>query len=289
MGTNESIVESIIQQPAHIAQEVHQETAIEEMAEHEIEEKAKAFGWKPEYDGPNKKSAKEFLETGEKILSNTLQEKDRLKKENEILRRSYEQMMTSSAETVSKLKNENEKRIQDLESVKKTAKENLDVEGLENAITEQNKLINDNKTVTQPVIDPTVQLWAQNNADFVKKLESDPALERHAESIALAKRDELMKFSPAERFQKVMEQLIEERPDKFGNPNQEQAPRTLTMNRTQTPVKPNADKLTISTLPAEDKAAYDVIVKYQRFKTPEAKKAYDERFLSEYKISKNIK
>ena len=45
MGTNESIIESIIQQP--IAQEVHQEAALQEMAEHEIEEKAKASGWKP--------------------------------------------------------------------------------------------------------------------------------------------------------------------------------------------------------------------------------------------------
>lgn len=290
MGTVESeiqkeeIVKSIIEQPEEIIDQ-----PIEQIDE--TEEKAKSFGWKPDYEGPNKKTAKEFLETGEKIAASATETKRRLERENEILRKSYENMMQASAETIKKIKEDNDKRIQDLEVVKKTARDNLDVEGLEKAITEQGKLQQSTQQLQQavPQIDPAFQTWVQENPDFVQKYENDVVLRAAADAWALSNKDYLLTLPVRDRYEKIRENMQTEMPNKFGNPNQQQAPRTLTMNRTQTPNKPNEGKLTISTLPADEKAAYEVIVKAKGFKTTEAKKAFDERYLEEYKTWKNLK
>ncbi len=304
MGTTEDQVQSIIEQPiveqqvleavADVPQTVitEEERLIAEMTPEEIDAKAKSYGWNPEYDGANKKSAKEFLEVGQKLSNiNALKDKKRLEKENEILRKSQESLMQTSAETIKKIKADTDRRIQELEAVKKDAKENLDIDGFEKATNEQIQLKEEKSKLENaaPPIDPSVHLWAQENEDFVKKVESDKVLSNYTDSVALEMRPELMKLPAADRFEAIKKRVMEDLPHKFTNPNQQQAPRTLTMNRTQTPQKADEGKVTLSTLPKDVKEGYEVIVKAKRFKTDADKKAFDDKFLENYKAMKGEK
>lgn len=282
----EIVTDETIPAPQATPPSIPAEKPVAELTEEEIQDRAMEYGWNPDYNGANKKSAKEFLEVAEKRAPLLLKDKRRLEQENEILKKQNLKMMENSAETIKKLQSDADKRIAELEVKKKEAKENLDTEALESAINEQNDIKQEKQKLSQQAtpVDPTVEFWARENKDFVTKVESDKVLSNYADAVALDMRDDLMKLPPAERFEKVKQRVMEELPHKFANPNQQQAPRTLTMNRTATPQRPNESKVSISNLPADEKAAYDLIVKAQRFKTTEEKKAFDDRYLENYKI-----
>lgn len=251
----------------------------------DIEARAISYGWKPDYDGPHKKSAKEFLELGEQRAPLL---KQRLKqKEDEIatLRKSYNNLMQTSAETIRKKTEENEARIADLEKGKVEARENLDVDKLEKIVNEQNNLKAETQALknTPPPIDPSVQAWAIENQDFVKKVQSDPVLEEYSNVWAAKNIGYLQTLPPAERFAKVQEHILQEFAHKFTNANQQQAPKTQPTHRTPSMQKPVEAKLSISTLPPAEKAAFDLIVKASRFKTEADKKAFETKYLEEYK------
>ncbi len=271
--------------------QIKKEKSLDELDEEEIQRRAEEAGWRADYAGRNQKTAREFLEVGEKAAPLILKDKKRLEAENEILRKSHERMMQTSADTVKTLKEDYERRIQELETVKNTAKENFDMDGFEKAIDSQDKIKQAAAKLEQsiPPIDPTVQLWAQDNADFIQKVEGDKVLSKYAEAVALEMRSELLQLAPAQRFDKIKERVMQELPERFSNPNQQQAPKTLTMPRTQTPQKSNDGRLTVSSLPSDEKAAYDLIVKAQHFKSPEQRKAFDDRYLENYKIMRNQK
>lgn len=294
MATEEEM-KLVMGEQSHDISEAEAKATQNETVEHtdDSEARAKEMGWNPDFDGPNKKSAKEFLEVGEKRAPLLQKELKNTKAENEALRKYNEKLVNDSTETIKQLKAENERRFVELEAQKKTARDNLDTDGLEKAIEEQNKIKENTQKLEQaasaPKIDPSVQIWARENKDFVEKAETDRVVAKYTDAVALEMRDELLKLPPAERFERIKERVMEDLPHKFGNPNQAQAPKTLTMNRTPAMAKSDEGKLTISSLPKQDKEGYDLVVKGQRFKTIEDKKAFDERFLENYKIMNNVK
>lgn len=283
-------VENVVEQKEN-PQNVSHEKKLSEMSQEEIEAKARLYGWHSEYDGPNKKTAKQFLEDGEKRVGLALKDKERLEKENEVLKKYNQSLLNSSAETIKKLTSDYDKRIAELEKEKASARENLDLDAYDKATNEQNQIKEEKQKVeaAQPKLDPIVELWARENADFVQKVESDEIMESYANHVAMKMHSELVKLPPVERFQKVMERVKSAFPDKFTNPNQEQAPRPQAPVRTQSVQRAGASDLTISTLPKEDKDGYDIIVKSMRFKTSEEKKDFDKMFLENYKLVRNIK
>lgn len=283
----------IFEEPKQIngAEVVQQEPVVEtqepvEAIEPTVEERAKEFGWNPDYQGPNKKTAEEFLKFGEQRAPLLKKENDRLKEQMATMQKSYQNMMETSAATIKKQKEDNEKRIADLEVAKKDARENLDVEKLESVVNEQNALRDENKKLEQaaPPIDPTVTLWAQENEDYIKKVQSDPVLLKYQDAVALENREALLKLPPRARFEEIQRLVMQDMAHKFTNPNRDEAPQVNTTNRTPTMKKPTVDKFTLANLPKAEREAYDLIVKASRFKTNDEKKAFEERYLENYKL-----
>lgn len=307
-------LENIIEQPVqeqevqeqHIeVQEVREQEPLNfnkpvgEMSEHEVEAYATLNGWHDGFSGANKKSAREFAEDAQKTAPGLAIKNRKLAEKVDALTRGYEALARDSARTIERQRVETERLLKEKEAQIKTAKDNLDVEAVAQNVRDYDRLQRESASLqtAQPAMPIDMQLWMQENQSWLK----DPVLDNYAQTIGSQMMGSMQHLTPVERLERIKERVMLDLPEKFGrsvsnninnsnaesnvNPNQQQAPRILNMNRTQTPNKPATNKLTIDTLPQEHKDGLDMIMRSKRFKTPEDKKAFQDEFVRQVKVT----
>jgi len=207
-------------------------------------ESAKIQGWNENYDGDNKKTAREFLETGQAINAVLKDRLDKVSEDNKSInaelsktRQAMEKLIDFQGEQKNRAV---EKAVAELEERRNKA---ID-EGDRKAVHEIDKEIQD--TVKTDTENPEFDSWVKENQWY----ESDPFLRIEAEKVA----DGYFNtgLTGKKLYDAVKNHVKELYPSKFSNPNREEPSAAESSH----PSNGKAKK-TFADLPAEAKQAYE--------------------------------
>ena len=232
---------------------------IEQMDDGQIEEAARAQGWKPEEEWKGEPpsrgfvSAKEFLEVGSKSLPLATKQLHELESELESVKGELQKVKQTSARYVdmtNKKMAKDREHIQSLisEQQKARAKAISDADG-EAVVAAEAKIAEyrqEEAALTQP--DPSIQEWASDN-DWYEK---DPVLKDLADGMSNRLRNERPDLEGRAHLDELSRRVKEAMPDKFENPKRKQAPPVGGAQRSA----PSGGK-TFEDLPADAKAAFN--------------------------------
>lgn len=241
----------------------------------DYEKESKEMGWDPSYDGPNKKSAKQFYEDGLNILpivrANLGKEREKVTALEARLQETEENTKRSLDAMEKHFKREIERRIEDIQAKKKQAVKNADEEAFDKLDAEEKELLKPKEDPPEAGkidyrADPVVQKWEQDNSWYGK----DEDLTDYADfySSKLRKNGETKKGR--DFLDLVAEGVKKQFPDKFRNPRKDNFSGAAPSNRQQ-PAKTTS----FDSLPPSAKRSFDYAVTRGLVKdTAEARQQY---------------
>lgn len=223
----------------------------------ELEEKAMAQGWNPDYDGPNKKSAKEFIATGEEISAIQKERNDKLFRENQAMKKQLEGVTTSVQKLEKFYKEQSEKKvaaeIARLKSERATAISEGDGDKVNDLDDQIDQLKSQPQETEKKTNGPTpaFKTWVADNAWY----EEDPLLAAEADMTARMLVESGRITDEEELFKQVSSRVKRLYPEKFENPNRNEPGNVEAGTRSG-----KSNKKTYNDLPPDAKAACDDFV-----------------------------
>ena len=223
--------------------------------ERNYEEEAKSDGWNPDYVGDNKVDAKTFVERGEKISGILKSKVDRLEQRLNKAEKANVKFGEYHKKTIEKERNEYERRIAHLESLRSEAIDNGDGQTF-TKIDREIGNIRENMPIEPQEesysMDPIEAQWLTNNSWY----NSDQNMRAYADGVSDIVASE--GYQGQARLDEITRRTKETFPDKFGNPNRGKEDKTGSgASVDEAPAK----KATYKNLPPEAKAACDEFVK----------------------------
>lgn len=131
-----------------------------------VEEKAKVQGWNPDYDGPNRKTAEQFLEDGEKIAPVVAERNKKLMEDIASLKQDIKELSDQQFKVIAEAKQKGyNDAMRELEEKQIEAVEEQDVEKFKALEEEKKKLKRPDikKTNPEQKIDPDFTEWHKEN------------------------------------------------------------------------------------------------------------------------------
>jgi len=241
---------------------------------------AKDQGWDPTYDGPNKKSAKQFVEDGEKIQpilqANLRKERQRVEALEARLQETEENTKRSLSAMQKHFERETQRQIAEIQAKKKQAVKNADEEAFEKLEAEEKELLKakpEEESETKDFrADPVVQQWEKDNSWYG----ADEELTDFADFYSQRLRKKTDKTGK-DFLELVGEQVRKQFPDKFKNPRKQNFTAAAPSTRSQ-PTKTTS----FDSLPPSAKRNFDYAVTRGLIKdTPESRQQYAKDFSEE--------
>lgn len=233
----------------------------------DYESEAREMGWNPDYNGPNKKSAKQFYEDGQNIQpilqANLKKERQRVESLESRLREQEE----SSKRSIQALQKHFEREIAAVQAKKKEAVKNADTEAFEKYEKEEKELLESKPDLPeeQPKekdfrSDPVIQQWEKENSWYGTDEELTDAADFH--STRLRKKTDK---TGREFLDMVAEKVRNQFPEKFKNPRKQNFSAAPPSGR-----QPPAKTTSFDSLPSGAKRDYEYAVNRNLMKdTPE--------------------
>lgn len=229
-----------------------------------VEAEAKLFGWNPDYEGPGKRTAEEFLEEGKRI--NGFLRKDLEKLRSEISKRDMtigelqQTMQEFAAFHQETEKKAYERAVKELKEERKAALREGDgekvveiedrIEQLEEAAPQQRT---PGKAAPSPTADPVWQSWVAENKWFTES----PKLRAVSNGYGDLVRAEFPNLVGREFLEEVKRRVAEDFPESFSN-SERRRPSPVGGSGEQ---RGNGGGKSYASLPAEAKIACDKFVK----------------------------
>ena len=247
----------------------------------DYEKEARDMGWNPEYNGPNKKSAKQFYDDGLNILpivqANLGKEREKVTALEARLQETEENTKRSLAAMQKHFERETERKIAELAQRKEKAVQNADVEAFKKIEQEEKDLLNPkedaedkSKSAKHFKSDPVIQQWEKENPWYG----TDEDLTDYANGYTGRLRPTTDKTG-RDFLDLVAEQVKKKFPDKFRNQRKDNfsgaAPRSG---------QPPAKTASYESLPPSAKRQFDYAVNRGLLKdTPESRQQYAKDFM----------
>lgn len=241
-----------------VEQEVTEETENDGAAAEQIdyESEAREMGWNPDYNGPNKKSAKQFYEDGQNIQpilqANLKKERQRV----ESLEARLREQEDNSKRSIQALQKHYERELAAVQAKKLQAVKNADTELFEKYEKEEKELLEAKPALPEEPkekdfrSDPVIQQWEKENSWYGTDEELTDAADFH--STRLRKKTDK---TGREFLDMVAEKVRNQFPDKFKNPRKQNFSAAPPSGR-QAPTK----SASFDTLPAGAKRDFDYAV-----------------------------
>jgi len=239
------------------------------------EERAKAQGWNPNYKGENAKTAEQFIEDGKKITPiqaermKALEEKiislEKTSKENARELLAQQQKVLREQREIGR-----QKALKEIEERKKVAREEADVEALESAIKDENKIkqSEEKESVTEkkPVVTKEFKEFAKNNPWYDKNLKDPISLYADSYGARLATENRF------DNLTDLLKEVEKETKLRFPEISGTKTPPIDDSNHTTTK---KAGEKTYDNLPKEAKKACDMMVEKYGIKKEEYVENFD--------------
>jgi hypothetical protein len=243
----------------------------------EIEEKAKAQGWNPDYKGEKAKTAEQFLEDGKKIAPMQAERNEKLANEVMGLKADIKELLENQHKVTAEARKQGyEKGLKKIKDKKIEAAAEADVEKVKALDKEEDKLrasyASETTTVTpnKPKMDPEfTDDWHPKNK-WYKPGTKDPAT-IYAEAIGKSLMDEGSRLSGKAFYNAVKKEVKLVFPDIEGK---QPINKLDVSDHSSTPSSPG--KKSYSDLPPEAKKACDMQVKKYGIKKDDYVKNYFE-------------
>lgn len=219
----------------------------------EVEEKAKKQGWNPDYDGPNAKTAEEFIADGERIAAIASKNNKKLESELEDVKGLLKEMQDQQFKTLAEAKQQGyQQALKEIEKQQRAAVEDADVEKFDELEKEKKNLKKPEveKPKKEPAIAPELKAWLKDNPWYNRDEDLTIAADVYAKSLARRNPD----LDPTDFYNKVGKRVKKMFPENF---------ETERPNNVETPSKKTQSKgkKKYSDLPPEAKKACDRQVK----------------------------
>ena len=225
---NDELSKQIADEMAKLQKEEVPEEVVEEQSDpetneiNEIEEKAKEMGWNPDHKGPNKVSAKEFVERGSFFRKIDAQNK----KIDELLG-----VVKGLSEHNSKVAEVSYKKgLEDAQNRRREAVETGDVLAFNKAESDIKALEavkpvgNPPQQANQNVVTPEMMDWVkENEAWFNNKSKENERMVKEADGLFYLEAQDNPHKSQKEILEIVKQKIMVLHPDKFENPNKAKA------------------------------------------------------------------
>jgi hypothetical protein len=243
----------------------------------DYEAEARDMGWNPSYDGPNKKTAQQFVEDGEKIQpilqANLKKERQRVEALEARLKDTESNTQKSIRALQKHFERETERKLAELKAGKIKAVKNADTEAFEKLEAEEAELLKkpepekpDTKDVRN---DPTIVAWEGENDWYGK----DEDMTAYADGISGVLRNKTGKTGK-EFLDLVAEQVKKTFPHKFKNPRKDNFSGAAPSSRQQ-----GAKSTSFDALPPSAKRDFDYAVTRGFVKnTPEDRQQFAKDF-----------
>ena len=205
---------------------------------------AEAEGWQADFDGENKKSAKEFLHDGSffKKIDELKQENKQVKDTMAQMSGHYEKVMASERK---KSEAEYERRIEDLKAEKIEA---LDEGDNKRVVDIDEQIRTTEKPVEQPAQNVEFDSWSKDNdwynTNTFLRVEADKIGEAYYQSGLRGR----------QLYDSIGEHVKELHPDKFTNSKRAKAPKVE--GGDHTPTEPTKGKIAEKDLTANEREVY---------------------------------
>ena len=231
----------------------------EGVVERDYEAEAAKEGWNADYDGPNAKSAQEFVESGEKIAGIAVSKARKLEKTVEGLNARIDSIESTKAEFVAfnqkALAKEREEKADLIAQLEEKQVEAIN-EGDGQAYLQTKRKIAEIQAEpqVQPGQEPWAREWAKENPWYA----SDIAMQGAADGIANQLRQMNFPDTGKNFMDEVSRQVREAFPAKFENPNRKQG--ITSGDGSQTDETAPVGERTYAALPADAQQACDRFV-----------------------------
>ena len=263
-------------------QEIDQESNTEgsnQEQQIDYEAEAREMGWSPEYNGPNKKSAKQYYEDGLNIQpilqANLRKEREKVTALESRLQETEETTKRSLAAMQKHFERETQRQIEEIRAKKKLAVKNADEEAFEKLEAEEKELLKPKEEPEEKKdlkSDPIIQKWEQDNPWYGK----DEDLTDYANGYSNRLRPTTDKTG-REFMDLVAEQVKKKFPDKFRNMRKDNFSGAPPSNRQQPPKATSFDSL-----PSSAKRNFDYAVTRGLIKdTSESRQQYAKDYTEE--------
>jgi len=184
----------------------------------EIEEKAKAQGWNPDFKGENAKTAEEFLEVGNRIQAVQTERNNKLIADVAKLTDSLDEMKNQQFKVVHEARQESYKKaVADIEAKQLAAVATGDLTEFK-ALEKEKKAVKVPKVEptapAQPAADPIFTDWHKENTWYKANGSDDVSMSAEAYAqVLVSKRPDL---KGAEFYKEIEKHVKRVHPDQFG-------------------------------------------------------------------------